>query len=342
MFEAAISWFLGMGATAFFVAGTLAPLETMTWWAGHHAVPRRWRRHQGALSANSPVHYIVYLGGIDSVDGRVHTPYERPLLEALKSKLGGVGRIVTVFPYAASGTALLGGARFFRWLWRALERMRATRPSVLTSLINARNFFQLLVSADRRYGPIFNDALASLILEALQDAGWSARQPPQRLTMIGYSGGAQMAIGAAAFLARRWRGPIGVISIGGTIIAPAGLDYVDRFDHLTGDDDLALRASVLMCAARWPIALRSPWRRAKRDGRLHIVQLGHIGHTGAHGYLGQATQPGAFKSNFAITLDATLASLTRPLPPRARRGRFAQRPPNLEARTAAEQTDRMP
>jgi hypothetical protein len=231
-----------------------------------------------------------------------------------------------VFPYAASGDALLKGPRGLRWLWRALQAMRKLRPSLLTSIINARNFFQLLVSADRRYGPIFNEALASLILKALSDAGWSTHDQPHRLTVIGYSGGVQMAIGAAPFLARHWRGPIGIVSIGGTIIAPAGLDYVDRLDHLTGSSDLAVRLAALLCTSRWPIALRSSWRRAEREGRIRSVNLGPIGHTGSRGYLGQSRSEKS-RTYFEITLEATLESLSRPLSLRAPRGHIGPRHP---------------
>jgi len=318
----ALRWFLAMGVTAFLIAGTLAPLETLSWWAGRHARPRRTRLHF-APKPNGPIaHYVIYLGGIDSVDGRIHTEYERPLLQALERALGDDAIIRSIFPYAASGEALLQGPRLFRGLWRGLQALRQERPSLLTSLINARNFFQVLVSADRRYGPIFNEAIAALIFDALGEAGWNAHDQPHRLSIVGYSGGVQMAIGAAPYLARHWRGPIGIVSIGGTIIAPAGLDYVDRLDHLVGSNDLAERASALMSASRWPIALRSAWWRAVRDGRIHFVRLGHIGHTGAHGYLGMAPSTGALRTSFETTLAATLASLARPLSPRAPRTRF--------------------
>lgn len=321
MFETALSWFLALGVTAFLVAGTLAPVETMAWWAGRHRRARRARRARAQPIAQQADHYIIYLGGIDSVDGRVHTEYERPLLDALERTFKDSAHIQSVFPYAASGEALLRGPRIFRWLWRALHTMRQTRPSLFTSIINARNFFQLLVSADRRYGPIFNAALASLIIKALQKAGWRDDQA-HRLSVIGYSGGAQMAIGAAPHLARHWPGPIGIISIGGTIIAPQGLDYVDRFDHLIGSSDLAARLAVLMCPSRWPIALRSSWWRAKKDGRIHLVKLDGVGHTGPRGYLGLAPLA-TLKTNVETTVAATIEALLRPLSPHAPRGRSA-------------------
>lgn len=316
----AISWFLALGVAAFLIAGTLAPLETMSWWAGHQTPKSHFRVGRAERPKRRVSHYIIYLGGIDSVDGDDHTEYERPLLQALERKVGETAVIRSVFPYAASGEALLQGPRIFRWLWRRLRNMRRTRPSWLTSLINARNFFQLLVSADRRYGPIFNAALASLIFEALAQAGWRANDQAHRLSLVGYSGGVQMAIGAAPYLALHWRGPIGIVSIGGTIIASDGLDYVDRLDHLTGAADLALRLAPLMCVSRWPIALRSSWRRAESGGRIHIVKLGRIGHTGSRGYLGRVGSAHA-TANFGATFAATLACLRRPLTPRAPRAR---------------------
>ncbi|HVV33325.1 MAG TPA: hypothetical protein VHC73_08875 [Vitreimonas sp.] len=293
----------------------------MSWWAGRHIHPRRWRLPQArSPRSRSDQHYVIYLGGIDSLDGSVHTEYERPLLRGLEHALGSNARLGSVFPYAISGEALLSGPRFFRWLWRALRKIRQERRSWLTSLINARNFFQLLVSADRRYGPIFNEALAERIFAVLSEAGWRRYDPPSRLTLVGYSGGVQIAIGAAPFLARAWHGPIGIISIGGTILAPAGLDYVDRLDHLVGSQDLAVRISAIVSAARWPLALRSSWWRAIRSGRIHRVSLLGVGHTGAHGYLG--AEGSNSRSHLEATLAAVLAALSRPVFPRAPRARF--------------------
>jgi hypothetical protein len=70
----AFAWFVALGVAAFLIAGTLAPLETMSWWAGRHIHPRRWRLPQArSPRSRSDQHYVIYIGGIDSLDGSVHT-----------------------------------------------------------------------------------------------------------------------------------------------------------------------------------------------------------------------------------------------------------------------------
>jgi hypothetical protein len=199
-----------------------------------------------------------------------------------------------------------------------LRELPGRKRPLLAYLTNARNAFQVLVAADRRYGPIFSQALAQLIVDTLMAWGWD-ESAAQRLTLIGYSGGAQMAIGAAAHLASRCKGGIGVISIGGTILSSAALDFIDRLDHLTGSSDIAARLTGLMCSSRWLITVNSSWRRAEIDGRLTRLDLGPIAHTGSEGYFGQASHAG--RSNLEATLSATLACLSRPVETRAPRSR---------------------
>jgi len=168
-----------------------------------------------------------------------------------------------------------------------------------------------LVSADRRYGPVFNEAVASLMLRALVEEGWrhGARQ---RVSIVGFSAGAQIAIASAAYLGRVLDAPPAVVSIGGVILTTRGVDELARLDHLVSSADLLSRLSSFFSVARWPIAALSPWRKALRLGRLRTADLGVMHHSGPNGYLGEVTSARPDLQNWRVTLAATLTCLAIP------------------------------
>ena len=215
MLEDALVWLLLTSLVAFVLAGTLAPLETLRWWARQPALEREPPVVPNDIPDGARRDFIVYLGGIDRISGTANSRREQRFLDALREGAPDAVVVDTVFPYAASGIPLLHGPRLFSWLWRALAAAPPDqRRPLLANLVNARNFFQVLVSADRRYGPVFNLALAGLIQDRLRAAGWQPSRDAH-LTLIGLSGGAQMAAGAADELADIFDGPIQLISIGG-------------------------------------------------------------------------------------------------------------------------------
>lgn len=311
MVEAATVWFLTTAAVCFLVAGVLAPLETLAWWVGRLSPQARLipRAQDGASEVG---HFVIYLGGINAIDGKTLSHRERRFLKALERDLPGAKLVCSVFPYAASGEPLLQAPRFFRWMWRLAAKRPKRHRTRLKYLIDWRNFYQVLVSADRRYGPVFNGAVASLMLGALIEEGWrhGARQ---RVSILGYSAGAQIAIASASYLARVLDAPPSVVSIGGVILTTRGVDELGRLDHLFSGADILPRVSFLLSVARWPIAALSPWRRALRAGRLRKTDLGVMHHSGSKGYLGERASARADMANWRVTLLATLKCLATPI-----------------------------
>jgi hypothetical protein len=78
MLEDAALWFIALGAATFLIAGIWAPFETLAWWAGHHARASHAPTPPSEDHHHPIQHFVVYLGGIDSIDGTEHTDYERP------------------------------------------------------------------------------------------------------------------------------------------------------------------------------------------------------------------------------------------------------------------------
>ena len=84
--------------------------------------------------------------------------------------------------------------------------------ALLAATINIRNILIVSVAADQRYGPIYNQGTAQIIHNSLLCYGY---QPGMPVTLIGYSGGGQMAVGAAPYLRRSLKAPIELISLSG-------------------------------------------------------------------------------------------------------------------------------
>ncbi|MBT8473521.1 MAG: hypothetical protein KJN99_13005 [Marinicaulis sp.] len=276
-------------ALALLVTAALSPIETLSWWAG-------WTEREieddeptdadnEATADAGATHYVVYLSGIASISGAYLQPREKAFIAALRRACPDVKVLDNVFPYSPAGLPLLASPRLFDRLWRWVQKVKLQgRATILEALINMRNVFQVLISADHRYGPIFNQGAADVIERALRDAGFRAGAP---VTIIGYSGGAQVAIGAASFLKSRLETPLEVISVGGVMASDPGLHFVDRLHHFYGSGDNFERLGAIFFPERWSAMGHSEWNAGKRDGRIVLHKRAGIKHAGPRGYFGR-------------------------------------------------------
>ena len=160
---------------ALLITAALSPLETLSWWAGwtEEEIEQEDVAKEPAPAAPSGRHYFVYLSGIASLSGRFLIPRERAFIRNLRKRYPEAVIIDDVFPYSPSGAPLLAGPRIFERLWRLIQKMKLEgRQTMLSVLINMRNMFQVMVSADHRYGPIFNHGAANVIEAALLRGGY--------------------------------------------------------------------------------------------------------------------------------------------------------------------------
>lgn len=281
------------------IAALIAPTEAMTWWrrgdlddkAIHWPGLAEAFQRPGddpddtvppALPAESG-HYLVYLSGIGISSPDQLPAVEAPLVELLRRRTGHTTVISEIYPYSVENTALTQGRRLSR-LWRALAawKFEKARWRALAFLINARNAFQMFVSSDKRYGPVFNLAVAQQIAAALIRHGYvpEHRRP---VTLLGWSGGAQIAAGAAWHLAALGV-PVRVMSMAGILSSDPGLDRCEQIWHMHGDADRVQALGALFFARRWRVFRNSSWNRARREGRLTLVSMGDLRHTGRAGY----------------------------------------------------------
>jgi hypothetical protein len=264
------------------VIGMLSPIESLQWWAGfsgESAAPEI----TAPASTKEPDPVVVYLSGIGSISGDELLAEEANFLDLLEPMLPDGVIVRDVFPYSAAGVGLTG-AHTFANLWRALDRMRMGGDVVLSSLINLRNAFQVAVAADPRYGPIFASGVAHAIVKSVTAAGFRPNGT-QRLVLLGYSGGAQVAVGAAPFLKDLLGVSVHVISLGGVLDSDPGLRAVQRLDHLVGDRDVMERVGRIVYPGRWPIARGSAWNAARRSGVISVEHLPGMTHNTPGGYM---------------------------------------------------------
>ena len=201
---------------ALLLAGLLSPFEALGWWAGWYGdgvethIPCR---QAGAssedrsedlpaqLSASHhsppPSRYIVYLDGISQSCADYPVRVQN-FLDTLAAALPpDVVLVQDILAYSALNRPLTL-QRPFASFWRWVNRMESRYPqSPLDIFVNLRNTFQVAVSTDHRYGPVFNRGTAQVILNSLRQRGY---RPGVPITLLGYSGGAQVALGAVTYL----------------------------------------------------------------------------------------------------------------------------------------------
>jgi hypothetical protein len=278
-------FFIAIVFTGFFVFLLLAPLETLNWWTTFYrrfdkeAIPRP----QPAPNAEAAEHYVVFLDGIAKASKDNYDDVEL-FLSKLCTALPDAVVIGSVLPYSVSNRPLTR-ARPLAKLWQWLKARKINNyKDPLAFGINLRNMLQVLVSADSRYGPLYNLGTARLIITALLKQGYPVGSGIP-ITLIGYSGGGQVAAGATPYLKELLRAPIDLISLAGVISADPGLEDVRFLYHLGGSKDSVEYIATVVFPGRWPMVKNSSWNRAKNKGKFTYIPMGPMTHNGNSSYL---------------------------------------------------------
>lgn len=282
---------LEIGFLAFIFAALLSPLEALGWWAGWYGDRIDTTLSPGTLVEPIPaktkiVRYAIYLDGIAQAQSH-YLPEVDVFLNELADVLPDDILIIKgLMSYSAINRPLTEG-RALSFLWRLADRLQMSKSggifgALLTLIILLRNLTVVAVSADKRYGPIYNQGIAQVLYNSLINYGY---QPGSKvpITLIGYSGGGQISIGAATYLKRALAAPINVISIAGVISGSNNVLKLERLHHFVGDRDLVERLGPILFPKRWKIFFLSYWNRAKRRGKISTTSLGPVGHNSAGG-----------------------------------------------------------
>lgn len=301
------------------IAGLLAPMESLGWWAreGREDMQilkartlrafREGEQAEAAPPSEDAGHFLVFFSGIGISQPDRLPLKEAPLVDRLKERVGGTTVISDVYPYSPQNRGLTA-SRPFSWLWRRLTTFKQERRhGKITALINVRNAFQCFVSIDGRYGPVYNLGVAEQIWSALLRAGYdpNSRKP---VTILGWSGGAQIAIGATWYLASLGI-PVNVISMAGMFGSDPGLERVQHLWHLYGSLDKVHRWGVVASPGRWPFVADSSWHRARREGRVHEIEIGRLAHSGDFNYFAPGPPMADGRAPREHTVDAIMRLL---------------------------------
>jgi predicted Abi (CAAX) family protease len=305
-----LSW---IGLIALVVAGLLAPLESLGWWAGWYVDDIDTILNAGTLA--TPIadereisRYIVYLDGI-SKSTFEYLPDVEEFLHALVPTLpANVALLRDIMPYSVLNNPLIED-RPLSFLWRLTEHLRLDNPAnVLGLLINLRNVWTVAVSADKRYGPIYSQGIAQVIYNGLLNHGYQLNSGTP-VTLIGFSGGGQMAAACAPVLKRALSAPIDVISLAGVISGNCNILKLEHLYHLVGQKDLVERLGAVMFPGRWKLFPLSYWNRAKQRGKISVVSLGPVGHQVPGGLMDPNQQLPDGRTHLQQTIDLISAIL---------------------------------
>jgi hypothetical protein len=271
-----------IGTVGVIVAGFMAPLETLGWWAGWYgsALSTHDAPAPDALAgggASPAARFVVYLDGISQSSSK-YTPDIETFLDALGPRLPGDTRLVRGLMVYSVLNRPLDDDPLLSSFWKLVDAMRLKNPSSLAGmLINLRNVLIVGVSADQRYGPLYNFGIAQLVYDGLMGAGYRTGSGTP-VTLIGYSGGGQMAAASVGILRRALDAPVEIISLGGVISGACPLLEPEHTYHFVGTKDDVQRIGPIMFPSRWKIAVLSNWNRALRLGRLTQISLGPVAH----------------------------------------------------------------
>ncbi|BAU63535.1 hypothetical protein STA3757_09000 [Stanieria sp. NIES-3757] len=304
-----------IGVVAIVFAGLLAPLETLGWWAGWYGdnldnLPAETVPSQplGQSSTAAPVtqerpsRYIVYVDGVGQ-SSEEYTPDVVEFVRTFQSVLPKDVEFVQGLMLYSVLNQPLNRDRPLAWVWRLADKMRWQNPtSLMGFMVNLRNAWIVAVSADKRYGPIYNQGIAQVLYQGLIERGYPVGDGIP-ITLIGYSGGAQMSVAVAPYLRRVLGGEIEVISLGGVMSANNNFLKLEHLYHLVGDKDGVANLSPILFPGRRKWLPLSYWNRAMRKGKISQISLGSMGHQVPGGIM----DPNAFLSNGESHLQHTIA-----------------------------------
>ncbi|MEL7357350.1 MAG: CAAX protease [Cyanobacteria bacterium J06560_6] len=265
----------------FILAALIAPMEALGWWAGWFGDGIDTTQRPGVLleapSEKQASRYVVYLDGIGQSRYEYQPAVANFLQELAKTLPNDIVLISGFMPYSILNLPLEQD-RILGFFWRWVEqRIRNNPASKLGALVNIQNVLTVAVAADQRYGPIYNQGMAQLIYNSLVEHGYhpGSRTP---VTLIGYSGGGEMSMGALPFLKQALNTSIEVISLGGVISGNIRAIALEHLYHLVGDKDIVERVGPIFFPRRWKLFFLSYWNRAKRRGQISLISLGPVGH----------------------------------------------------------------
>lgn len=277
--------------------GMLAPITTIVWWLNQTAESLGFKLGEEAekpnilqqAAVNAPPNqidcYIVFLPGVGNFSPNEITEGERSFIDQLTARHSNCVKVKDVFPYSVQNKDL-SNQPLLAPLWQAAEKSEGFPGYIF---IQIRNLWRFAISADDRYGPVYNLSIARTIVTRMNAAHPIPSNRPINLILMSTSGGTQVALGATDHL-REWikKARITVVSLGGAFEGRAGFKNVDHVYHFYGDRDWVTQLPRIVFPGRWGLVVASPVNQARLQGRYTVCNVGNQKHDGSQGYFGEA------------------------------------------------------
>jgi hypothetical protein len=255
--------------------GLLARYELMVYALGRRApaatLPPEMPYARGADPARPPDAYLVYLDGI----GKRRFTDTRDGGQLVKAIIAGAPELRVlgqIQPYSPLADPLAG-----RPVWDWLRRH-------IGITLFLHNVMQTFVAADRRYRPLYNQAVGAQIADQLRLAGYDSTTGIP-IVLLSYSGGAQVATGAVEELFNQLRAPLWLITLGGFHNGANDLTHALHLYQLTSANDRIEQMGTRLFAQRWRLWRTSAWNQALAAGKITVHRLDPATHVGPQSYI---------------------------------------------------------
>lgn len=293
--------------------GTFAPVGTIVWWLDRGATKLETKTREltnrvnggdaeSDFAAEKSNCYIIFLTGVGDTSSDELSSGEAEFLDKLEQEQPQCLIVRDVFPYSAANQNI-AGQRIFKYLWQVAEEAKGWLE-LTQYLLELRNVWRMAISADNRYGQIYNQAIALSIVEKMENKQPIpiSRQQPIQLILMGTSGGVQVALGAAPFLNQWLPVEINVVSFGGVFDGNEGFDAATHVYHYRGERDWIENIGGIVFPSRWRWTIGSPYNRARRQERYAAYISGPHQHNGNEGYFGREVIEDDGKTYLELTL----------------------------------------
>ena len=294
------------------VWGITAPVGTLSWWlsTGTQALgldinptPDLIKNNFNLKNTGDKNCYIIFLPGVGDFSANELTPGEEIFLDNLAKLHAQCAIVDDVFPYSAANESL-GAQRFLAPVWRFASKGQGWLKNA-DVLIKIRNLWRFAISADSRYGSVYNLGIANAIAERMNAASPinTTSEQPMKIILIGTSGGAQVSLGASEYLDKWLNTRLILVSVGGSFDGETGFNKVEKVYHLRGSRDWVEDVTKIIFADRWFWMVNSPFIQAVRQGRYQVVETGSHTHDGVNGYFSIETVDSTQTTYVGLLLD---------------------------------------
>lgn len=231
-------------------------------------------------------HFLVYLDGIHQSE-ESHPPRVQEFLSCLEEEIANDSLLVRGIEAYTITDVGLRSASYSRWFWQRLFALQEHHSNgfvkfICAFCIQANNIIKVGISSDRRYGPVMNYELALKIARRLEQMHFHPSHA-SRIVLVGYSGGAEMAIGTAEMLQKLCCIPVQVITVCGVFSGNAALQNINDVAMVVGSKDPVAAFGRIAYPGRLGLLPLTNWNRWQRNHNLHRYQIEGMSHNGSSG-----------------------------------------------------------